>query len=105
MRRDRVGCGLPGPTSNVRRFPLEPLAYALGVQVGPPSVKGTDGHPIGHGAIAEKLGVNVRTVRRYAKDGIPEKNADYFAVKAAGKLPWEVWDDYYDDDCPTVEED
>ena len=77
------------------RYPLAPLAQALGVQVGPPGVTGTDGHPVGHGKLALLLGCDIRTIRRYAADGIPEASADRYAVRA-GRLPYEVWPDYYE---------
>jgi hypothetical protein len=77
-----------------KRFPLSRLAAAMGIVVGPPSVKSADGHPIGHGAIAERLGIDVRTVRRYQRDGIPEDSADKYACMI-GKMPDAVWPWWY----------
>lgn len=91
-----------------RRFPLRHLAEAMGIQIGPPSVKSADGYPIGHGLIAERLGITTRSVRRYQKGGIPEENVDKYAI-AIGKMPWEIWPWYYhcgDPECrrcPRVE--
>ena len=77
-----------------RRFPLWHLARAMGIQVGRPGVTSADGYPIGHGAIADRLGIDIKTVRNYSRDGIPEVSADKYAIKI-GKLPWEVWPWYY----------
>lgn len=98
-----------GETMDRRRFPLKHLADKLGIVVGAPGVNSADGHPIGHGALAERLGIHIRTVRYYSRDGIPEASADRLAVKA-GYLPWEIWPWYYHcgnlncDRCPTPED-
>jgi hypothetical protein len=85
------------PNQKGKRFPLEPLAKALGIPLVKPSLTGSGGYPVGHGALAQALGVNTRTIRRYAKEGIPEKAADLYAIKAARRLPFEIWPNYYDD--------
>lgn len=91
-----------------QRSPLRHLAQAMGVAVGAPGVTSADSYPIGHGAIAERLQIDIRTVRRYQQFGIPEPSADLYACRI-GKMPWEVWPWYYRCDrpdcpvCPTPE--
>lgn len=58
-----------------RRYPLEPLAQAMGSSV--------------H-AMAEALGLSGSWLRKIRDNGVPARSADRLAV-AAGFHPYEVW--------------
>lgn len=78
------------------RFPLEPLAVVLSVELG---VQGgmhpaTDG-PTGLTAVAESLGVSESSAKRYRRHGLSDRQADHAAV-ALGVHPSVLWPDWFD---------
>lgn len=84
----------------MNRYPLEPLAQAMGITLGRP------GHPAdsdradtGLAAIADRLGISLPTAHRRRRHGIPWHEADRYAV-AIGHLPGTIWPSWYDDAPP-----
>jgi len=88
-----------------RRWPLEPLLDV--VRASPPHVAGqTFGswhdpllwlEPVEWTweELAGVLGVNIRSLFRWAKDGVPERSADEMACRM-GLHPLLVWPDWFD---------
>lgn len=93
------------------RYPLEPLADALRIDIGTPG-RPHDDDRADHGlvALSAHLGVTDRTLRRLRCNGLTDRQADHFAI-VAGLHPAEIWptwfddapgegDDWYADDAP-----
>lgn len=73
------------------RYPLAPLAAALGIT---PAPRGNPGEPdIPHGltALAALLHVSGTTIKRYSRHGIPEAAADRLAITIAHRHPATIW--------------
>jgi len=100
----------PDPTEDTpvsdRRYPLAPLMEALRIQALEPGWcdrHHADQRPPSRHDLADIVGVDVRTVERWAADGIPERHIDRLAVHIAHRMPWELWPDWTDDD-PTEDD-
>jgi len=87
-----------------RRWPLEPLAAFVGVRLDLDGSASTHGaydeasvEPLqGAPALAEVVGVSLRTVRRWSASGLTSEAADR-AATAAGTLPELLWRGWLDD--------
>lgn len=75
---------LPAPPLPQRRMPLEPLLDRFG------------GNTF---ALAKAAGVHVRTVQRWAEEGLPFLKADRICSRV-NEFPCHVWLDWTDDDPP-----
>lgn len=73
------------------RYPIEPLAAALGIELGRAGRPDAD-EPTPHGwqALAEALSLTVGQARYRAERGLTWDEADELAT-LAGFLPWQVW--------------
>lgn len=87
------------------RYPLAPLMEALRITTLEP---GWDWHRDsdvfqGLAAVATACGITHRTACRWATDGIPARHIDTLAIHVAGRMPWELWPEWTDDD-PTEDD-
>lgn len=71
----------------MKRYPLQPLAALLGMDLGP---------------LGKRLGVSGRTWQEYRDQGVSEKVADRMAVKC-GLDPYCVWPEMLDDAIAATE--
>ena len=92
-----------------RRYPLAPLAQALGIEI-PPSgfavvhaIHDDGRHDIGKHRLAEMFGRDVRTIQRWATQGIPEPRCDELAVTIAHRHPLTIWADWDDDQAEPLD--
>lgn len=100
----------PEPVTAPQRYPLEPLASALGITLGDVGqfhgnqhTDATDNDTItATQALAEHLGVDRRTIRRWRHEGIPADKIDHLACHIVGCNPINIWPEYDDqlDDIP-----
>lgn len=94
-----------------KRYPIEPLAEALGVTLGRIGGYQPDQPPEGLVALANRCGISHRRARRWHQFGVPARYSDQAAI-ACGRHPATLWpgwdldiadgdpDDYYADDPP-----
>jgi hypothetical protein len=85
-----------------RRYPLEPLARLLGVELG--RIGGYQaGQPrSGLAAVAEHLGISHTMAQRLNAEGLSERQADKYAI-ALGHHPGAIWPDWWDADELSLE--
>jgi len=88
---------------NAQRYPLGPLADALGIelglQLGGAARWDPTPQPQGTAAIAEAAGVTVRRVRFWKEHGLSEQHADEAAC-TIGLHPCEIWPEWFDQPNP-----
>lgn len=73
------------------RFPLEPLAQALGIPLITREQAGPNDVGVGYQPIADACDVSWRTVARWAADGLSTYAADRAAITALGLHPMLIW--------------
>lgn len=79
---------------STKRYPIEPLAEALGVTLGRIGGYQPDAPTEGLAALARSIGASLSTAKRIRKEGLTDAQADRYAV-AAGTLPELLWPDWY----------
>lgn len=80
-------------------YPLEPLATAAGIRLGVIGGQQADGVPVGMTALADRLDVSVSTIKRLARAGLTDAQADRYAI-ALGHMPHQVWPDLWWQNSP-----
>lgn len=99
-----------------KRYPIEPLARAIGVTLGRAGGYQPDDPPEGLAALANRCGITHRRAQRWHQYGIPARYSDQAAI-ACGRHPCNLWpgwdldiddvdedtDGYYADDLPLDE--
>ena len=68
-----------------KRYPIEPLAEALGVTLGRIGGYQPDAPTEGLAALARSIGASLSTAKRIRKEGLTDAQADRYAV--AAELP------------------
>ena len=80
----------------MNRYPLEPLAAAMRVELHQPG-RPVDNHQADAGlaAIATRLGIGHRQARRCLHNGLTDRQADRFATRI-GMHPASIWPQWWD---------
>lgn len=78
------------------RYPLEPLAQALGIELLDLGTFGGDPEPRGALELAARLGCSTETVYRLRRHGMSPLKADEYAM-SAGIHPARVWPTWWAD--------
>lgn len=81
------------------RYPLAPLAAALGVTLGQIGGHRPGQEPTGITALAERFGCSTRWVKHLHRHGLPWDLADELACRHAGGPAWTIWPDWITN-CP-----
>lgn len=78
------------------RYPLEPLAHALRIDLHRPG-RPTDDNQADSGlnALAHHIGITHRQARRALHDGLSDRQADRFATRI-GMHPASIWPQWWD---------
>lgn len=85
---------------STKRYPIEPLAEALGVTLGIEGNPNDDALLVGYAHLAEALGIDsFETVRTQRKRRLSDRQADHHAC-AIGMHPNDIWPTWYDDAHP-----
>ena len=81
----------------MHRYPIQPLATALGIELGrigaPNGWSTSDDEPAGRTALAEALDVSISTITRRMRTGLDEYEADRYAIRS-GVHPTHLWPDW-----------
>lgn len=79
------------------RYPLAPLATALGVELGRPGRHNDEDPVILHGRalLAARLERSITTIATYLRTGLSDEQADQLATKA-GIHPARIWPNWWD---------
>lgn len=72
------------------RYPIEPLADALGITLGRIG-RPTDGTQDTLQTLADLIGVSLRTVKNYRTHGLTSRQADRTAIHLLHKHPAQLW--------------
>lgn len=80
-----------------RRYPLEPLAAILGLELG--RIGGSQPHQpaAGLAALAQHLGISHRMAFKLNREGLNDRQADKYAI-AIGHHPSHIWPEWWDID-------
>lgn len=84
------------------RFPLEPLAALLDVELGRAGGSREGQAPRGIPYIAELCGVSLSTAKRWHSEGLTEPEADRVACSVLNRMPDSIWPEY--GDLPVIDE-
>ena len=87
-----------------RRYPLQPLARVLGIELGRVGGYQPGQPPSGLAAIAEQLGISHVMAQRLNAEGLSDRQADKYAI-AIGHHPSAIWPEWNDVDELTLERD
>lgn len=78
------------------RYPLEPLAQHLGINLGQIGGHQPGQHPTGITALADRLGISPRVAQRHRRHGLTPRLADRYAC-TTGTHPANIWPTWWTD--------
>ena len=77
------------------RYPLQPLAQALGITLDQLGGHQPDNPPAGYTELAERLGITRQWVHHLSHHGLTDRSADRYAI-TTGHHPADIWDNWWD---------
>lgn len=76
------------------RYPLDPLAHAMGLHLGAHGQRGDGTTPQGLAALATRLNISHRWARHLHHTGLTDTQADHYAIRI-GRHPATIWPDWW----------